>query len=112
MDWVALLAALPALIASLGDHLPGLLVAGVMLYVYIQREREHKAEQTAWIAKCQGCNVEANALVEKCITVLQSVADRLTAYERELELDKRIEALAAERKSREDHANAGTTGQG
>jgi hypothetical protein len=112
MDWVALLAALPALIASLGDHLPGLLVAGGMLYVYIQREREHKAEQAAWITKCQTCNTEANALVERCITVLQSVADRLTAYEREMELDKRIAELAAERKSREDHANAGTVGQG
>jgi hypothetical protein len=105
---VALLAALPALITSLGDHLPGLLVAGAMLYIYIQREREHKAEQQAWLARCATCNAEANALVEKCITVLQSVADRLTAYERELELDKRIADMAAERKSREDHANAGT----
>jgi len=108
MDTVALLAALPALITSLGDHLPGLLVAAAMGYVYVQREREHKAEQTAWLDKCRTCNVEANALVEKCITVLQSVADRLTAYERELELDKRIADMAAERKSREDHANAGT----
>lgn len=110
MDWIALLAALPALITSLGDHLPGLLVAGAMLYVYVQREREHKAEQRAYQARCEVCNAEANALVEKCITVLQSVADRLTSYEREMELDKRIAELA-ERKSREDHADAGTAGQ-
>jgi hypothetical protein len=110
MDWIALLAALPTLITSLGDHLPGLLVAGAMGYVYVQREREHEAERTAWLAKSVECNRESDELVRKCLTAMQSVADRLTAYEKAMELDSLIRELA-ERKSRAEDADAGKPGQ-
>ena len=111
MDWIALVAALPALLASLGDHLPGLLVAAALLYLYVQREREIAAERKANLEECKACKAGTEALAEKAIAAMQTVAERLTAYEKAMELDELIRELASERKSREADANAGTSGQ-
>jgi hypothetical protein len=47
MDPVTLAAILPIL-GLLGDALPGMLVAGVALYVYRQREKEWEIKRIEW----------------------------------------------------------------
>lgn len=111
MDWVALMAALPAIIAGLGDHLPGLLVAAAVLYLYVQREREYKEEQKKQLAECQECERAQRALADKAVIAIEGVSARLAAYERGLEIAEQLAELGATRKVREDHANANRPGQ-
>lgn len=111
MDWIAFLAALPALITSLGDHLPGLLVAGVALYYCARREKEHAAEASKRLAECQECEKEQRALADKAVTAIHTVSERMAAYERDLEISAQIAGLVADRKLREGHANANRPGQ-
>jgi hypothetical protein len=111
MDWIALMAALPALLTSLGDHLPGLLVAAAVIYLYVQREREIAVERKANLEEAKACKVAAEALAEKVVAAIQTVSERLVAYERAMELDELIRELAADRRGEGGHANAGTSGQ-
>ena len=111
MDWVALMAALPAIIVGLGDHLPGLLIAGAMIYLYVQREREITAERKARLAECQECEKEQRALGDRAVAAIEGVDARMAAYERGLDISAQIAELGANRKLREGRESARTPGK-
>lgn len=111
MDWVAFLASLPAIISGLGEHLPGLLIAGAMVYLYFQREREIAAERAKRIADCKECEAEQRAFGERTVEALRVVGERMAVQDRDREISKQLTELLSDRKEREGHANAKTSGK-
>ena len=106
-----MLAGLPAVLVALGEHLPGLLIAAAMVYLYVQREREITAERKARLDECKACEAEQKAAGEKMVAALQVVSERMAIDKRDREISEQLAELVADRKLREGHANARTPGK-
>jgi hypothetical protein len=114
------LAALPALIAALGEHLPGLLVAGVMIYLYNIREKQIGAERIEY-AKCQEQQAQdykdvlekVFAQIDATNASLNSIAINLAAGNRNAQIGEKLDTLAQQIQTQEVKANGNAArGQG
>ncbi len=111
IEWAAIGTVLTGLVAGLGEHAAGVLIAAVTMVAYWQREKEIRALIKGLTDESARRETESDALVEKVVTALVTVGERLSAFEKSFDLDARMVRMEAERKSREDHANARTPGQ-
>ena len=108
MDWVAFLAGLPAVLTALGDSLPGLLVAGAMIYLYREREKQIAAERADWLK----CKAEAEAdykdmlgkvfsLMDTTNDALNSIVTNIAAQNRADRVGEKLDTLAKQIKAQE-----------
>jgi hypothetical protein len=108
----SLAVAVLASLYGLGEHAPGavmgLLMAAAMLAVNVFLWFDLRAAHAQSVQQA----ADSDALAEKAVTAMLTVGERLSAFEKSFGLDARMERMEAERKEREDHANAGTSGQG
>jgi hypothetical protein len=112
MDIVAVLAGLPAVLTALGEHLPGLLVAAAMIYLYIQREKVITADKAACKAADKEHIQEYKDVVDKLFTIadatnasLNSISINLAAANRNSQIGEKLDALAEQINVKEVKAN-------
>jgi hypothetical protein len=107
MDPVTLAAILPIL-GLLGDALPGMLVAGVALYVYRQREKEWEIKRIEW-QKCETERAEEYkeildkmfAQIDATNSSLNSIAINLAAKNRDSQIGERLDTIVQQIQTQE-----------
>jgi hypothetical protein len=92
VTWGAIAAILP----MLGDALPGMLVAGIAMYVYRQREREFDAKEKEW-ADCEKQYIDDyKELLAKVFSVIDTANAAMSALATNLAVQNRTDRVGAQ----------------
>ena len=119
MDWVAFLTGLPAVLIAVGDNLPGLLVAGAMIYLYREREKQIAQERAEWLKCKTEAETDYKELLSKTFTmadttndVLNSIVTNLAAQNRADRVGEKLDTLARQITAQEVKAGSGNAKRG